>query len=45
MLALTELSEASMLEDENERFTELALIAPRALSILLDDEERLIEDV
>ena len=45
MLALTELRDASMLEDEKDRFRELVFIALRALSRLLDEEERLRDEV
>jgi hypothetical protein len=45
MLALTELSELSRLEDEFERLFELALIAVRAASILEEELDRLRLDV
>jgi hypothetical protein len=43
--ALTELSEASTLEEESERLLELPLTVARAVSTLDDDDERLSEEV
>jgi hypothetical protein len=45
MLALTELSELSMLDDEFERLFELVLRAVRAVSMLDEELERLRLDV
>ena len=41
MLALTELSELSMLDDEFDKLFELVLSAVRAMSMLDDELERL----
>ena len=45
MLALTELSEPSILDEEVEMLFELATVTPIAASILDDDSDRLSEDV
>lgn len=45
MLAFTELSDPSMLDDDCERVRELALIVFKAPSILLEETERLREEV
>ena len=42
---LTELSEASTLDEESERLLELPLTVARAVSTLDDDDERLSEEV